>query len=91
MGLLIIALIAVSSFTCAAMGGRVAHLKRRRLAEGVGLGLVLGPLGLLIEGRMPATRRPEVDPAVRRSFLAMTRHPRRGDAYPDARGELVGP
>ena len=54
MGPLILALIAASSFTCAAMGGRVAHLKRRRLAEGVGLGLVLGPLGLLIEGRMPA-------------------------------------
>jgi hypothetical protein len=84
---LILALIAVSSFSaCAAMGGEIARLKHRRVSEGVALGLVLGPVGLLIEARMPAVQRPEVDPTAHRSFRAMTGHPRRGDVYPDARG-----
>jgi hypothetical protein len=37
---------------CALIGRSIAHRKRRRPAEGFMLGLLLGPLGLLIEGAL---------------------------------------
>jgi hypothetical protein len=38
---------------CALIGRSVAYRKRRHPAEGFLLGLVLGPLGVLIEGALP--------------------------------------
>jgi hypothetical protein len=38
---------------CALTGRSIAYRKRRRPAEGFVLGLLLGPLGVLIEGALP--------------------------------------
>jgi hypothetical protein len=45
----------------AALGGHMAYAKRRSPMEGLLLGLLLGPIGVLIEWRTPFAHRPLVD------------------------------
>ena len=56
---------------CSAMGGWVAYTKHRRPHEGVLLGLLLGPLGVLIEWRCPTIQRPLVDQNAWNSLRSM--------------------
>lgn len=43
---------------CGGMGGYVAHAKDRAPAEGAVFGLLLGPLGVLVEALLPEGARP---------------------------------
>ncbi len=56
---------------CAAIGGVIAHQKKRRPGEGLVLGLFLGPIGVLVEARLPAIGRPEVCQDALHSFQSM--------------------
>ncbi len=66
--LLIISTIA----SCSAAAGCIAYHKRRNPNEGVLLGLLLGPIGVLIECRLPYVQRPPVDENAWNSFRSMT-------------------
>ena len=70
----IIILSLVSAFVlagCSAIGGSIAFAKRRHPWEGLLLGLVLGPLGIFIEARLPAPHRPEIDPDAWKSLRSV--------------------
>ena len=53
-------LVACALASCSTFGGIIAQRKKRRPAEGVLLGLFLGPIGVAVESRLPAVPRPEV-------------------------------
>jgi hypothetical protein len=55
----------------AALGGHMAYAKRRSPMEGLLLGLLLGPIGVLIEWRTPFAHRPMVDENSWSSFRAV--------------------
>ena len=65
-------LIIVSSVACfAAVGGCLAQLKNHPPLEGVILGALLGPIGLLVLARMRVAHRPMVDRGAWNSFRSM--------------------
>lgn len=67
-----LALIALSALACfAAAGGWVSHVKNRPPLEGFFLGALLGPVGLIVELRMPFNHRPMVDRGAWDSFRSM--------------------
>jgi hypothetical protein len=69
----LISLIIISTFgSCSAVAGCIAYHKRRHPQEGVLLGLLLGPLGVVIECRLPYVQRPPVDENAWNSFRSMT-------------------
>jgi hypothetical protein len=77
--------IAAALSLCAAIGGLIADLKKRPPVEGMLLGLMLGPIGVAVEARLPAIPRPDVDENAWHSFRTVvryhpdpTRTPRRG-------------
>ncbi len=56
---------------CAALGGCIAYVKHRRPLEGVVLGGLLGPLGLILELKKPFAHRPMVDRGAWNSFQSV--------------------
>jgi hypothetical protein len=62
----------------AAIGGCLAHGKRRSTLEGLLLGLLLGPLGVLIEWRAHHVARPMVDENAWNSFRSMMTYQKTG-------------
>ncbi len=58
--------------SCSAAAGCIAYVKRRNPNEGVLLGLFLGPIGVMIECRLPYVQRPPVDENAWNSFRSMT-------------------
>jgi hypothetical protein len=69
----LISLMAISAVaSCSAMAGCIAYHKRRNPMEGVFWGLVLGPIGVLIEFRLSYVQRPPVDENAWNSFRSMT-------------------
>ncbi len=46
--------------TCSALGAVIAYKKRRKPVEGLFLGLLTGPIGVLVEACLPSIGRPEV-------------------------------
>jgi hypothetical protein len=61
-----------TSASCSAAAGCIAYHKRRNPNEGVLLGLLLGPIGILIECRLSYVQRPMVDENAWNSFRSMT-------------------
>ena len=55
----------------AAVGGLRAESKRRKPLEGMLLGLLLGPIGVVIEVMLPDWTRPVVDEGSQSSFRSM--------------------
>ncbi len=80
----ILALIIGSIAGFAAAGGLIASCKRRNPLEGVCLGLLLGPLGVLIESRNSFRNRPPVDRPAWRSYRSLTVY-QANDRAPDSR------
>ncbi len=75
MELVALSLVVLSTSACfAAMGGWVAHWKNRRPVEGLMLGAVLGPVGLVLEIWKPYTHRPMVDRGAQNSFRSLVRY-----------------
>ena len=59
---ILLGLVAISVVAgCSAIAGCVAYVKHRPPMEGVLLGLLLGPIGVLMECRYPCLHRPPVD------------------------------
>jgi hypothetical protein len=56
---------------CSAVAGCIAYAKRRSPTEGVLLGLLLGPIGILIECLFPYAHRPPVDKNAWDSFRSL--------------------
>jgi hypothetical protein len=65
----------------AAIGGYLAYAKRRPPLEGLLLGLLLGPLGVLIEWRAPLVERPTVDEKAWNSFRSMMTYQETGREF----------
>ena len=83
MELVALSLVALSTSACfAAMGGWVAHAKNRRPLEGLILGAVLGPVGLIVEMWKPYAHRPMVDRGAQNSFRSMVRYQSEHDFLP---------
>jgi hypothetical protein len=57
---------------CAALAGYIAFRKRRSPYEGMLLGFILGPIGVLLECRFPYVHRPPVDEPARNSLRSLT-------------------
>ena len=70
----IVCLVVCLAAGCSAIAGWIAHEKRRSPMEGVLLGLVLGPIGILVECWYPYARRPLVDKNARDSLQSMMTH-----------------
>jgi hypothetical protein len=64
-------------FFFATIGGLMAYAKKRSPLEGFVLGLLLGPIGIAIEARLPAWTRPEVDQGAWHSFRSLVSHQER--------------
>ncbi len=64
-------LVAFFLAVCAAIGAVLAYHKRRSPVEGMLLGFLLGPFGVMIERRHPCLRRPPVDPHAWHSLRSM--------------------
>ncbi len=58
----------------AAVGGTIAYWKHRRPLEGLILGAILGPLGLILELCKPFGHRPMVDAGARNSFRSLVEY-----------------
>ena len=68
----VVTLIVVASLSLfAAIGGLISHHKNRQPLEGVLLGAVLGPIGLLWAARQPFAHRPMIDRGAWNSFRSM--------------------
>jgi hypothetical protein len=65
----------------AAIGGYLAYSKRRPPLEGVLLGLLLGPIGVLIEMRTPHIQRPMVDENAWNTFRSMMTYQQTGREF----------
>jgi hypothetical protein len=59
--ILMFCLIASTFASCSAVAGCIAYHKRRSPLEGVFLGLILGPIGVILECRLAYVQRPPVD------------------------------
>ena len=72
----------ISAFgTCSAIGGCLAYAKHRSPMEGVLLGLLLGPIGVLVEFRNPYVQRPMVDQNAWNSLNSMMTYQKTGREY----------
>ena len=67
----LIMLVLSSLAFCAAIGGCVSYWKNRQPLEGCLLGVVLGPIGLILAFRMPFLHRPMVDRGAWHTFRSM--------------------
>jgi hypothetical protein len=67
----LILLTACALGSCSTFGGIVAYRKKRQPAEGLLLGLFLGPIGVAVESRLPAVPRPEVCQKAWNSFRSV--------------------
>ena len=68
---ILIMLIACALGSCSTFGGIVAYRKKRQPAEGMLLGLFLGPIGVAVEYGLPAVPRPEVCEKAWNSFRSV--------------------
>jgi hypothetical protein len=75
----------------AAVGGWIAHHKRRSPVKGVLTGLLLGPIGILIELRAPYIQRPLVDENAWNSLQSMLVYQKDGREYRRRRDRLENP
>ena len=83
-----VTLIVLSSIALfAAVGGWIAHLKNRQPIEGFLLGVLLGPIGVLMVARMPFQHRPMIDQGAWHSFRSMVDY----QATPTTLLQLPGP
>lgn len=64
-------LVASTFASCSAIAGCIAYTKRRSPIEGVLLGLLLGPIGVLLEWRLAYVQRPPVDEKAWNSLHSM--------------------
>jgi hypothetical protein len=64
--------------SCSAIAGYNAVHKRRSPYEGILLGLLLGPIGVLIEYRLPFVHRPIVDTNAWNSLRSMVSYQESG-------------
>jgi hypothetical protein len=64
--------------SCSAISGYIAFQKRRSPYEGVLLGLLLGPIGVVIESRRPFMHRPVVDSNAWNSLRSMVSYQESG-------------
>ena len=71
--------------SCAAIGGSIAHIKKRRPLEGFALGLFLGPIGIVIESCLPVWTRPMIDQGAWHSFRTMVTYQAAADLPREAR------
>ena len=69
--MLIVVGIVCAFFGSAALGGLIAESKRRRPTEGMMLGLLLGPIGVIVAAMLPNWTRPIVDQGSRSSFNSL--------------------
>jgi hypothetical protein len=53
---ILVPLAAIALPGCAALGGAIAERKRRDSVEGYLLGLLLGPIGVIVAGALPGRR-----------------------------------
>lgn len=79
--------VAIGWLTMAALGAWVADQKFRSMAEGFVLGLLFGPLGVIVEALLPRPQppgppRPRVTPAGEPREERRREEPRRGDYRP---------
>ena len=78
-----LSLVVLSTSACfAALGGWVAHWKNRRPLEGLMLGAILGPVGLILEMGKPYAHRPMVDRGAQNSFRSLVRYQSEHDFLP---------